>query len=152
MIFFTFAVLLAVAQGQFQGAPCPGGGERLYNNLCLPDTWPPRERYSRTPVTPPPPPDTIDVTVGRQLFVDGWLTAETNATRTWHAAKEVAGNLNPVVKATRPWENGLAFVYSGGAWFDPAAPTAHQRFCRTALHSYGPDPHSCVVLCNFMTG
>ena len=110
-----------------QAEACPGGGERLYNNLCLPAEWPPRESYSRTPTKPPPPPVTIDISVGRQLFVDGWLTADTNATRTWHAAREVAGN--PVVKPEEKWEIPQAYVFSGGVWFDPAAPADEAFKC-----------------------
>jgi hypothetical protein len=49
-------------------------GELLSNGICLPAVWPPRRNYTRTYTEPPylqAPPDVINVSRGRQLFVDG---------------------------------------------------------------------------------
>jgi len=54
------------------------GREVLYNGIVLGQPWPPRYRYvSPTPITPPylaDPPAVIDIDVGRQLFVDDFLS------------------------------------------------------------------------------
>jgi hypothetical protein len=51
-------------------------GQLLYNNLCLPKEWPPRGPISKEPVPPgylATPPATINIDIGRQLFVDDFL-------------------------------------------------------------------------------
>ena len=60
--------------------------ERLYNNIILPEAWPPR--YQETTLDRPLPvpyldhkPDVIDISVGRQLFVDDFLIADTDLQR-----------------------------------------------------------------------
>ena len=54
--------------------------ERLYNNIQLPDVWPPKNKETTLdqPLEVPylsQKPDTIDIRVGRQLFVDDFLIA-----------------------------------------------------------------------------
>src|SRR5689334_5385357 len=81
-------------------------GETLYNGIRLPSPWPPKiAEIPRDPVTPPylkSPPAVIPIDVGRQLFVDDFLVAETTLTRTFHAPKEHADN--PLVRPDKPWE------------------------------------------------
>jgi hypothetical protein len=60
--------------------------ERLYNNITLPDSWPPhyREETLDKPLRVPyleNKPDYIDISVGRQLFVDDFLICETDLIR-----------------------------------------------------------------------
>src|SRR5436190_17057704 len=70
-------------------------GETLYNGIVLPRDWPPRlpdfpTSVEKDPVTPPyllSPPGVIRIDIGRQLFVDDFLIAETTLKRTFHLAK-----------------------------------------------------------------
>lgn len=71
-----------------------------------------------------PPPINIDV--GRQLFVDDLLIAETNLTRTYHAAEVHPSS--PLLKPETPVErnesrgnDGIAVAapFGDGVWFDP---------------------------------
>ena len=69
--------------------------ETLYNGIVLPNEWPPRltefpTSVEKDPITPPylvSPPPVITIDVGRQLFVDDFLIAETTLTRTFHLPK-----------------------------------------------------------------
>ena len=85
------------------------------------DTKPakPTPEYPLPPMVKPSGPINIDV--GRQLFVDNWLIAETTLTRTFHQAKLHNG---PVLKAETKLEceGGTAegaVLFDGGVWFDP---------------------------------
>ena len=74
-------------------------GQLLHNGIALPTDWPPRVKaLTRVPMRVPyleSPPDIIPVDVGRQLFVDDFLIAETTLERTYHRATFYPGN--PVV-------------------------------------------------------
>ncbi|PYJ81964.1 MAG: glycosyl hydrolase family 32 [Verrucomicrobia bacterium] len=96
----------------------PSGAEVLYNGIALPKEWPPTVSWediqARKPLADPPylrsPPALISIDVGRQLFVDDFLIADTTGlTRTYHLAKYHAGN--PV------FSGGM--VFSDGVWHDP---------------------------------
>ncbi|PYM14165.1 MAG: hypothetical protein DME18_07330, partial [Verrucomicrobia bacterium] len=104
--------------------------ETLYNGIILPQQWPPRlsdfpTSVEQDPVIPPylvSPPDVIPIDVGRQLFVDDFLIAQTTLTRTFHLAKYHAAS--PVLKPDKPWEmknpdHAAAMVFSDGVWYDP---------------------------------
>jgi hypothetical protein len=109
-------------------------GETLYNGITLPAIWPPRlrEPFDR-PILPAylaAPPSVIPIDVGRQLFVDDFLIAQTNMSRTLHQAVYDADN--PVLKPDQPWEirdeyadrtktapNPTAMPFSDGVFFDP---------------------------------
>ena len=98
----------------------PATGELLYNGIRLPVDWPPRRNYSHAVPPDPPyitaPPSAINVTLGRQLFVDSFLVEELHgAERVYHQA--TPHTTNPVLAATEPWEHGEAKPFSGGAWF-----------------------------------
>ncbi|MGN0975787.1 MAG: hypothetical protein ACI4OL_07270, partial [Gemmiger sp.] len=59
---------------------------RLYNNIPLPDEWPPKveETTLDRPLAVPyleHKPEVIHISVGRQLFVDDFLISETNLER-----------------------------------------------------------------------
>jgi hypothetical protein len=108
-----------------QQPPVSEKGELLYNGIQLPRDWPPRwtrfpTSVEKDPVVPPyleSPPAVILIDVGRQLFVDDFLIADTTLTRTLH--QPVYHEASPVLKPDQPWEGGSAMVYSDGAWFDP---------------------------------
>src|SRR5438128_2410851 len=97
-------------------------GERLYNGIVLPAPWPPRlTSISREPQTPTylsAPPAIIPIDVGRQLFVDDFLVAETTLQRTFHRAEYHPAS--PVLKPDRPWEeqnSPMAMPYSDGVGY-----------------------------------
>jgi hypothetical protein len=105
-------------------------GQTLYNGIVLPAEWPPRladfpTSVEKDPVTPPyllSPPSVIPIDVGRQLFVDDFLIAETTLKRTFHLPEYHAAS--PVLKPDQPWEmknpdHAAAMVFSDGVWYDP---------------------------------
>jgi hypothetical protein len=113
------------------GAATP---EILYNGITLGTPWPPRRRYpDEHPVVPPylrNPPAVVPIDVGRQLFVDDFLIADTSLQRTWHRAEY--HQVNPVLRPEMRWEhedpanerrglkpNPAAMVFSDGVFFDP---------------------------------
>ena len=74
--------------------------ERLYNNIQLPDVWPPKNKETTLdqPLEVPylsQKPDIIDIRVGRQLFVDDFLIAETDLVRVEGKPRLFGGNNNP---------------------------------------------------------
>ena len=86
---------------------CPEGHVATYNGICLPATFPPRQNYSRNVPHPPylhQPPPLVNITVGRQLFVDDFLVQNMSASikRTFHTAEYYEGN--PVLVPDQPWE------------------------------------------------
>ncbi len=99
-------------------------GEVLYNNIQLPRVWPPRNMDSASyePMPVPyldHPPETINISRGRQLFVDDLLIEKTDLTRTYHTAEKYAGN--PVFEAETEVErkNGVCYLGHGGVFYDP---------------------------------
>ena len=105
-------------------------GELTFNGICLPPTWPPRINLTHRATAPPylaAAPAVIDITIGRQLFVDDFLVAnETDGIRTvfWSPTYDA---VNPVISASEPWElnsipyyGGFASTFSGGAFWNPA--------------------------------
>src|SRR6266511_2593919 len=87
--------LLGTAGLAASGFPSPAladmEGELLYNGIRLPATWPPRIKdVPAEPVVPAyltAPPAVIPIDVGRQLFVDDFLIADTTLKRTHHLPK-----------------------------------------------------------------
>jgi hypothetical protein len=85
-------IIAVVASGG--GSVVKGGGdcngEVLPSGICLGVQWPPVTARSHTPMVPPyltNPPSVIDVSTGRQLFVDSFLVDAThtvNLTTTFH--------------------------------------------------------------------
>ncbi len=66
----------------------------------------------------------IDVSNLAQLFIDDYLIADTNLTRTFHQAKKSEPVVSP--STTNIWESGGAYVY-GSVLYDESAP-ANQRY------------------------
>jgi hypothetical protein len=124
---FALAIAPVIVRGQEKQdrAVPPSSGAALYNGIVRPSPWPPRtDSYPHEPVEPPylvSPPEVIDIDVGRQLFVDDFLTDQTTLHRTYHQATYYEEN--PVLKPDRPWEtetepNPTAMVFSDGVWYD----------------------------------
>ena len=100
--------------------------EVLYNGIHLPEQWPPRYTEPQKAQDMPIPyleqkPGVIPVNVGRQLFVDSFLIAETNLNRVIHTPRFYEGN--PVLGPDKEWEKttegGLyAAPFSDGIWYD----------------------------------
>jgi hypothetical protein len=101
------------------------GGEVLYNGIRLPSPWPPRvSELSYEPMPVPylkAPPEVISIDIGRQLFVDDFLVAQTDLKRVFHHAEYHPAS--PMVRPDRPWESTgadpTAMVFSDGVWYDP---------------------------------
>ncbi|HBF14289.1 MAG TPA: hypothetical protein DDW30_01120 [Clostridiales bacterium] len=102
----------------------------LWNGIRLPEEWPPRDVDPMRESAPDIPyliptaeggtkPDVIDITVGRQLFVDSFLIASTDLKTVYHHAQKYEGN--PVLKPgtleeiSGSWGVGCS---SGGIWYD----------------------------------
>jgi hypothetical protein len=101
-------------------------GELLYNNIRLPEEWPPRN-ISTTDTRPMPVPyldhrpDVVPVDIGRQLFVDDFLIEQTTLDRVFHHPKKHPAN--PVLKPETELElnaRRVAPVFHG----EPGAPAA----------------------------
>ena len=117
-------MLAALAADPLRAAPA--AGELLYNGIRLPAQWPPvREAVPYEPMACPylaAPPAVIPIDLGRQLFVDDFLIAETSLERVYHQA--VYHPASPLVKPEHPWERtpkgAASMVFSDGVWYDPA--------------------------------
>jgi len=104
--------------------------ETLYNGITIetnPRDLTQMNKYGDYPLPVPyldHPPAVIPVDLGRQLFVDDFLIAETTMTRTWHKAQK--DPRNPILRIETPLERGelgdartpMAAPFSGGVWFD----------------------------------
>ena len=80
--------------------------EKLYNGITLDDNF----THAPSDALHVPylenPPEVIDVSLGRQLFVDDFLIEETTLTPSYHKAKKFEGN--PVLFPETPWENEIS--------------------------------------------
>src|SRR5262245_22411014 len=119
----TFLQATALGLNGMRLYAAPSDGELLYNGIRLPAEWPPKRKYTLDPMPLPyldKSPAVIPIDVGRQLFVDDFLIAETTLKRTFHAAKYHASS--PLLKPDQPWEKEsgpMATVFSDGVWYDP---------------------------------
>ncbi|MDF9830860.1 hypothetical protein [Parabacteroides sp. PF5-6] len=101
----------------------------LPNGIELPEVWPPRYEIPEVRKEMPLPyidqkPAVIPVNLGRQLFVDDFLIAETNLQRVFHKANFYPAN--PVLKPDKEWEmtfegSPYAAPFSDGIWYDERA-------------------------------
>ncbi len=93
--------------------------EKLYNNIILRDDFAANPSFPEKVPYLKNPPEVIDVSVGRQLFVDDFLIEETELSPTYHKAEKFEGN--PILRAETAWENEpipVACPKSGGVWYD----------------------------------
>src|SRR5438067_12998409 len=86
--------------------------EMLYNGICLPKDWPPKNlsETSRELLSVPylkNPPSVIPINVGRQLFVDDFLIEHTTLHRSFHTPRLY--EQNPILKPETSLEmnNGI---------------------------------------------
>ncbi len=103
-------------------------GEKLYNGIILPETWPPMHLSpeSDEPMPVPylqNPPEVIPIDIGRQLFVDDFLIESTTLDRSYHQA--VKFDSNPVFKPLSDDEVGgpdgkrsVVYTGHGGVFYD----------------------------------
>ena len=113
---------------QSRADSAPEQTETAYNGIVTDGEFPPRgmekvEGYDRLPVPYlENPPKVIDITVGRQLFVDDFLIDKSTFVREYHKPVKYAGN--PILSPETPLEKGLsghsamAAPFSDGVWYD----------------------------------
>lgn len=99
--------------------------ERLYNNIILPDIWPPRYKEETLDKPLPVPylenkPDYIDISIGRQLFVDDFLISHTDLIREFPSPKTSEA---PVFRPETDMELNdgyctCASPFNGGVFYD----------------------------------
>lgn len=103
----------------------PINGATSYNGIIIPHRWPPTNAYQSNKIMSLPylavPPPVINISTGRQLFVDDFLIdSVSNLTRVYHQA--IPHTNNPVMVADKEWEKGLgsrlAIPANGGLWWD----------------------------------
>lgn len=90
--------------------------EKLYNNILLSDIDAPSDA-EHVPYLENPP-AVVDISVGRQLFVDDFLIEKTELVPEYHKAKKTG---QPVLSPETPWEKEggpCACPKSGGIWYD----------------------------------
>lgn len=100
--------------------------KELHNGIVYPEQWPPRYEEPATAQDMPTPyletkPMVIPINVGRQLFVDNFLIAETNMQQVAHTPNFYSRN--PVLEPDKEWENTIegapyAAPFSDGIWYD----------------------------------
>ena len=100
--------------------------ERLYNNIQLPDVWPPKNKETTLdqPLEVPylsQKPDIIDIRVGRQLFVDDFLIAETDLVR---VEGKPETQPQPLLQPETEMELNSGYCtcacpFNGGVFYDP---------------------------------
>ena len=130
---------------------CGGGGTLSYNGICTPARFPPRKNYSRAVPHPDylsSPPPFINVTVGRQLFVDDFLIQNSSGVSTrFYTAKYY--DKNPVLKPDQPWEGTVAMPFSGVSRATglvlSSAPHAPPHLPDPCLRLPPPRPHQPVL-------
>ena len=106
------------AQSAFSNTERADKMEKLYNNILLEDDF---HKKPSDPENVPylkNPPEVIDVSVGRQLFVDDFLIEETELSPVYHKPTPYEGN--PILTDSAPWEKERsgACPKSGGVWYD----------------------------------
>lgn len=97
----------------------------LYNGIELPAIWPPKVSSScildgMKPTYLDKKPDIIDISIGRQLFIDNFIIEKSDVKRVWHQAEYHQSN--PVFFPEKDWEmtdqGGVAAPFSDGIWYD----------------------------------
>lgn len=82
--------------------------KKLHNGIVYPEQWPPRYEEPAVAQDMPVPylkekPAVIPVNLGRQLFVDNFLIAETDLQPIYHTPNFYPQN--PVLEPDKEWEN-----------------------------------------------
>jgi hypothetical protein len=121
----SLVFLLLWSSGSGDDKPKTEFVETLYNGIRLTSPWPPELTKFPVSVESDPvevpyltsPPAVIPIDLGRQLFVDDFLIADSTLERTWHQPEYHPAS--PVLKPDREWEHQYAMPYSDGVWYDP---------------------------------
>ena len=111
------------------GGACPPEHHVLWNGICQPTAeWPPNEPLTRSVQSPAylkTKPRHINVSIGRQLFVDDFLIQNSSGLRTVFHSPAYEQH-NPAIAPTEDWEldstpyyGGFASAFSGGAFWNP---------------------------------
>ena len=93
--------------------------EKLYNNVILEDDFGSKQSDPSAVPYLKNPPEIIDVTVGRQLFVDDFLIEQTDLSAEYHSVEKYEAN--PIFAPETPWEtegSPCACPKSGGVFYD----------------------------------
>ncbi|NLD86754.1 MAG: hypothetical protein GX633_00650, partial [Clostridiales bacterium] len=90
--------------------------EKLYNNIVLPDVWPPREPCGSVPPYIKNPPEVIRLDEHSQLFVDDFFIESTNLTSCFHEAEKKGRVFYPETKWEKDESLPVATPKSGGVW------------------------------------
>jgi len=111
-------------------------GETLYNGIVLPEQWSPDYgAITRDPMPVPyldNRPEVVPINVGRQLFVDDFLIAESTLRRTFHQPEYYK---EPVIKPEDKRAGMYAAPFSGGACYDPADKLFKLWYTRVRPHA-----------------
>lgn len=109
-------------------------GERLYNNITLPEEWPPEDIDTRSDAPMPVPylahpPAVIRIDTGRQLFVDDFLIGSTDLLHMYHLPEKHPGN--PILTCETDLERQTDIV--GGVcrpcvWWHPEKQLFHMWY------------------------
>jgi len=102
-------------------------GEKLYNNIVLPQEWPPLDVNPKSddPMPVPylsAPPNVINIDVGRQLFIDNFLIESTDLLHMYHLPEKYDGN--PILECATALERQEGKGIFGGVcrpcvWWNP---------------------------------
>ena len=100
----------------------------LYNGIEIPDDWPPKDTeakvggssgeipYLISKADGGMRPEVIDISVGRQLFVDDFLIESTNLVSTYHKATKYENS--PIVVPDTSADGNAVLLSSSGVWYD----------------------------------
>lgn len=97
----------------------------LYNGIEMPEEWPPRDMNHGSFSPMPVPylenrPAVVDVSVGRQLFVDDFLIESTDLERVFHKPVKYEGNpILSAVESDMTAKTPGATAKDGGVWWEP---------------------------------
>lgn len=86
----------------------PENPNALYNGIVLPDQWPPTRSYSseiRSGMSPfylVNKPEVVNISTGRQLFVDNFLIESTSLKRVFYYPEY--SSANPILQPDKDWE------------------------------------------------
>ena len=106
----------------------PESSNPIYNGIVLPNQWPPVRSYTSdirkgmSPYYLSNKPEVMNITIGRQLFIDDFLIERTTLKRIFHYPEYHSSN--PILVPDKDWEKigteGGAFAapFSDGVWYD----------------------------------
>ena len=125
--FFSILAIMISCETGNNAHKVISSGEVLYNGIILPEEWPPRNDVKYGDMDVPyltSKPILIPINIGRQLFVDDFLIAETNLHREYYYPDFY--EKNPVLKSDKDYEvtsigEPYASPFSDGIWYDEEA-------------------------------